>query len=312
MRSHMMSLPLPPKPSYETESLPESSSSSDSEEDIEGEEDDDDVGMIEEGVLHKLRENPRKSIKLADLEDRESETESTRNPTRRRSKRRRKPPPLTTTTTTTPLFNDKDFADVSEAAEPVSSISEVTSEEDVAFCLMMLSRDKWASCHGRADYGDIIIRDDVTDSYNTTTITITKCNNDGIYRCETCNKVFRSYQALGGHRASHKKIQPVAANAEPDTLNNNNDNNNNERQPKKTHECPVCLRVFASGQALGGHKRSHANDNHQLSDQSPKKIKISENTTLIDLNLPAPLDDDDDDHFEISQFTVSAVSDAHL
>ncbi|XP_065860459.1 zinc finger protein ZAT1-like [Euphorbia lathyris] len=30
---------------------------------------------------------------------------------------------------------------------------------------------------------------------------------NGKYKCETCKKVFRSYQALGGHKASHKKIK---------------------------------------------------------------------------------------------------------
>eukprot|EP01018_Ginkgo_biloba_P035813 Gb_01024 [translate_table: standard] len=27
------------------------------------------------------------------------------------------------------------------------------------------------------------------------------------YECKTCNKVFHSFQALGGHRASHNKIK---------------------------------------------------------------------------------------------------------
>ncbi|KAI9086115.1 hypothetical protein K1719_031948 [Acacia pycnantha] len=31
-------------------------------------------------------------------------------------------------------------------------------------------------------------------------------NRRGKFECTTCNKIFDSYQALGGHRASHKKI----------------------------------------------------------------------------------------------------------
>ncbi|KAF3792790.1 hypothetical protein EJ110_NYTH10961 [Nymphaea thermarum] len=33
--------------------------------------------------------------------------------------------------------------------------------------------------------------------------------------------------------------------------------NNGPLQRAKLHQCPMCLKVFASGQALGGHKRSH-------------------------------------------------------
>lgn len=53
----------------------------------------------------------------------------------------------------------------------------------------------------------------------------------------------------------------------------------------KIHECPVCYRVFSSGQALGGHKRSHG--------ITSTKIKLSRiDRTMIDLNVPASLEDD--------------------
>ena len=80
---------------------------------------------------------------------------------------------------------------------------------------------------------------------------------------------------------------------------------------KKIYDCPICLRVFSSGQALGGHKRSH-----DVLDYSPKKKKIiviSSNNTftttnerLIDLNLPAPLD------FDYDQEEISQIDDGHL
>ncbi|CAN8291562.1 unnamed protein product [Cochlearia groenlandica] len=63
----------------------------------------------------------------------------------------------------------------------------------------------------------------------------------------------------------------------------------------KGHECPICFRVFKSGQALGGHKRSHfiGNQEHRTlvirqhhHHQVPHEIH-----TLIDLNLPAPIDE---------------------
>ncbi|GJV11625.1 zinc finger protein ZAT4-like protein [Tanacetum coccineum] len=66
----------------------------------------------------------------------------------------------------------------------------------------------------------------------------------------------------------------------------------------KVHECDVCFKVFGSGQALGGHKRSHVNVG---------KPKIN----LIDLNLPTPIDEDtnynDDDAG--SQFEASVRGD---
>ncbi|CAH2033878.1 unnamed protein product [Thlaspi arvense] len=49
------------------------------------------------------------------------------------------------------------------------------------------------------------------------------------------------------------------------------------------HECPICFRVFSSGQALGGHKRSHSfeNQEHRI------RIKHRAADMRIDLNLPA-------------------------
>ncbi|XP_042012896.1 zinc finger protein ZAT1-like [Salvia splendens] len=87
------------------------------------------------------------------------------------------------------------------------------------------------------------------------------------FRCMICNKGFPSYQALGGHRASHKKFKGCCAPTIPTEI------------PKPDHECPICLKVFPSGQALGGHKRSHLITDHQ-----PK--------TILDLNLPAPVEDE--------------------
>ncbi|MED6141609.1 hypothetical protein PIB30_105150 [Stylosanthes scabra] len=60
----------------------------------------------------------------------------------------------------------------------------------------------------------------------------------------------------------------------------------------KEHECPICNRVFRSGQALGGHKRSHFIGG---SEENTLFIRPDATTTvvpcLIDLNLPAPVED---------------------
>ncbi|CAN6289841.1 unnamed protein product [Urochloa humidicola] len=67
-----------------------------------------------------------------------------------------------------------------------------------------------------------------------------------VFECKTCNRTFPSFQALGGHRASHKKPRLAdggGAAAEP---------------PKpKVHGCSICGLEFAIGQALGGHMRRH-------------------------------------------------------
>ncbi|XP_030449216.1 uncharacterized protein LOC115671729 [Syzygium oleosum] len=55
---------------------------------------------------------------------------------------------------------------------------------------------------------------------------------------------------------------------------------------KNRHECPICFRVFRSGQALGGHKRSHflgrSKDKAMVTGR-----QVHEVPALIDLNLPA-------------------------
>nr|BAA21919.1 ZPT2-10 [Petunia x hybrida]BAA96070.1 C2H2 zinc-finger protein ZPT2-10 [Petunia x hybrida] len=184
-------------------------------------------------------------------------------------------------------------------SEPVSSISDTSPDEDVANCLMMLSRDKWMTQENEVIDNSASYDEDVKTEDSVVVKVTTTRRGRGKYICETCNKVFRSYQALGGHRASHKKIK-VSINE-----TKNNGNVESEVQKDKIHECPVCYRVFSSGQALGGHKRSHgigvAATNVSL---STKIVSSRISGTMIDLNIPATLEDD-----EISQIEVSAVSD---
>ncbi|CAH8349785.1 unnamed protein product [Eruca vesicaria subsp. sativa] len=63
------------------------------------------------------------------------------------------------------------------------------------------------------------------------------------------------------------------------------------KKRSKGHECPICFRVFKSGQALGGHKRSHFLGNHEHRTLVIQQHQVAhEMHTLIDLNLPAPID----------------------
>ncbi|XP_052190967.1 zinc finger protein ZAT4-like [Diospyros lotus] len=85
------------------------------------------------------------------------------------------------------------------------------------------------------------------------------------YRCRTCNKIFHSYQALGGHRAGHRTLGcGFAVNNESPEANSSLELGSggttitlSELKKSKEHECPICFKVFPSGQALGGHKRAH-------------------------------------------------------
>lgn len=71
-----------------------------------------------------------------------------------------------------------------------------------------------------------------------------------VFECKTCNRQFPSFQALGGHRASHKKPR----------LNNDGDLTKVTKlvpMKPKSHECSICGLEFSVGQALGGHMRRH-------------------------------------------------------
>lgn len=131
------------------------------------------------------------------------------------------------------------------------------------------------------------------------------------YECFNCKKTFKSYQALGGHRPCHKKSS--SNNAFYESRYESGDDSTEFRgkppheskkavvdkkaksssKKNKGHICPFCNRVFKNGQALGGHKRSHFIGGHDLNNAnaSAQVTKLD----LLDLNLPAPHEDDDDD-----------------
>ncbi|KAI3685038.1 hypothetical protein L6452_34269 [Arctium lappa] len=150
------------------------------------------------------------------------------------------------------------------------------------------------------------------------------------FDCTACNKSFHSYQALGGHRASHKKLKGC--------FDSKSDHKNKiEHEPildhdhttngcfKKTsdhqqstssfnlggslkntmvvgsHECSICLRIFSSGQALGGHKRSHLIAEAKLNQQNLNVIEKLKNPVheirgFLDLNMPPePVEEEEEE-----------------
>ncbi|KAK9716368.1 hypothetical protein RND81_06G228600 [Saponaria officinalis] len=281
MRSHLSTLPLPPL-GDRTES--DSSSTRSGHED----------GSTKLG-FYELRENPKKSCKRRAIveEDGESDAESTQYPTRRRSKRAKKAG-----------FEPKKckWAGPESPAEStqLSSVSDPASQdEEVALCLMMLSRDAWVVVEKSVESPTTAAELKKTGSSSTRP----SSGRVAKFKCLGCNKVFRTSRALDGHKASNKQCCQ--------------ENTPHVVGHSKIFECPFCYKVFGSGQALGGHKRSHlvllassstnnnnnnnvvvsdnmTNTNTKTSSSNGDKVGDSSACFILDLNLPPPVEIDDD------------------
>ncbi|XP_061355685.1 zinc finger protein ZAT10-like [Gastrolobium bilobum] len=81
------------------------------------------------------------------------------------------------------------------------------------------------------------------------------------YKCSVCNKAFPSYQALGGHKASHRKLSAggddQSTSSAATTSSANTATAAASNGGGRVHECSICHKSFPTGQALGGHKRCH-------------------------------------------------------
>lgn len=121
------------------------------------------------------------------------------------------------------------------------------------------------------------------DSITTTTTTTNGTSpNHRVFECKTCNRQFPSFQALGGHRASHKKpklggdltlqTQSPASPAKP-----------------KTHECSICGLEFAIGQALGGHMRRHRSSGSGSSTSTTTTTTASANDNNLNHHGSSPV-----------------------
>lgn len=118
----------------------------------------------------------------------------------------------------------------------------------------------------------------------------------GQFECSSCNRVFGSHQALGGHRASHKNVKGCFANTGNVGTGLGLGIGSNEKCEEEKvgmsgdgHKCSICMRVFSTGQALGGHKRCHwenvKGDNLLLLHSPDSSLHFNPPPLTLDLRL---------------------------
>jgi hypothetical protein len=144
-----------------------------------------------------------------------------------------------------------------------------TEEEYLALCLIMLAR-------GGA-------------SADSVSATPPPQNSKLVYNCSVCNKGFASYQALGGHKASHRKLNNITGGE--DHSASSTTTTTTTSGSGRIHECSICHKGFPSGQALGGHKRRHYEGGATAASSSgitsSEGVGSTNSQRGFDLNLPA-------------------------
>ncbi|XP_076937848.1 zinc finger protein ZAT5-like [Bidens hawaiensis] len=159
------------------------------------------------------------------------------------------------------------------------------NDQDIANCLMLLA-------HGHHD---------LPPPYP---LTVVAPSRSYVYECKTCDRGFASFQALGGHRASHNKphkdVHEDSKNrtfslVSPNKSNVSCNTSGSTKRPK-VHECSICGSEFTSGQALGGHMRRHRSMTMAATSSNTSnghhESKRHKTMLTLDLNLPAPTEDD--------------------
>lgn len=153
-----------------------------------------------------------------------------------------------------------------------------TEEEYLALCLIMLARGT---------------TDTTTAAISSHRMSTSSTDQDISYKCSVCDKSFSSYQALGGHKASHRKLAAAAGGEDLSMTTNSGTTVTSVLNPSgRAHECTICHKSFPTGQALGGHKRRHYDGNigsaAASAVTSSSGYASSHHKDLdFDLNLPA-------------------------
>nr|GEZ48937.1 ribonuclease H-like domain-containing protein [Tanacetum cinerariifolium] len=86
-----------------------------------------------------------------------------------------------------------------------------------------------------------------------------------VYKCKECNKTFEKPQALGGHKASHKRPRSRDGSLTSQMF---------------LHECKVCGEKFETGLSLGGHMRKHKRMKQEGGEEQKAKSDPSEGLFL--------------------------------
>jgi hypothetical protein len=100
------------------------------------------------------------------------------------------------------------------------------------------------------------------------------------FECVTCNRIFPSYQALGGHRASHKRTKGCGSSR----IDQSSENENNAEMEL---EVDMKINVNAEGKMLENERVLVNEEAHEI-------------RNFLDLNLPAAtIDEERNGHSEI-------------
>ncbi|KAK4274634.1 hypothetical protein QN277_017828 [Acacia crassicarpa] len=145
--------------------------------------------------------------------------------------------------------------------------SSCSEEEYLALCLIMLARGSTSSAA----------------SYDRRASPVPKL----AYKCSVCNKAFSSYQALGGHKASHRKLAGEDHNSSSNVTSTASASTSVSNGGGRLHECSICHKSFPTGQALGGHKRCHYEGGASSSVATTASEGVGSAQRGFDLNIPA-------------------------
>ncbi|KAK4742336.1 hypothetical protein SAY87_000337 [Trapa incisa] len=172
----------------------------------------------------------------------------------------------------------------SGVVDPADTDPSPSEEEYLALCLIMLAR-------GGGGEPDMIAPEPPALKLS--------------YKCSLCGKTFPSYQALGGHKSSHRKTS-AATSGEAGSDGGSNPTtaatalaSSSSSGGSRVHECSICHKTFPTGQALGGHKRCHyegGSGNSGGASSSSLAVGRSGSGSSshvhlhLDLNMPAPVE----------------------
>ncbi|KMZ66010.1 Zinc finger protein [Zostera marina] len=118
-----------------------------------------------------------------------------------------------------------------------------------------------------------------------------------LFSCKSCNRLFPSFQALGGHRSGHHRgnlnnFKPVHMGCV------------RMMKRRKAHICAECGLEFPVGQALGGHMRMHRKKkmSKDVSCNNESKDPGRRSELHFDLNVSPP--DLCADHFDFLNLSL--------